>query len=357
MYMNFKNYLLTLVALCWATGVLADVSGRPAPTPGPGVRYATDAYPGFDSTDSFLKPEKKEPKWFHFWNGPKKDNAPDQLAYCITLIKERSFEKAAKELDALVRDWPVTEEAIKAQKALADIYLKYTYEYEKAVKEYVYLLDFYSFDHDYKLSAKRAYEAVERMREEGKTLVFFRFANTVDVRRAYEAVVLRSPGADFVPDALLTIAGLREDEEQYELALSVYENLRNLYPESAQSKEAIAREARVRMKLIETYEYNRARQRDTIDYLKQQMSNSELSQEVREEIIDFLNKSSELNEREAYLAAKFYDKPSRTRRSAINAYEVFLRKYPASKYAGEVLDRLHELERLNNLKENQNETH
>lgn len=356
MYMNFKNYLLALAALL-ASVSLADVSGRPSPTPGPGIRYATDAYPGFDSTDSFVKPEKKEPKWFHFWNGPKMSNAVDQLAYCVSLLKERAYDKAAKELDALVRDWPVTEEAIKAQKALADIYLKYTFEYEKAVKEYVYLLDFYSFDHDYKLSAKRAYEAAERMREEGKTIVFFRFANTVDVRRSYEAIVLRSPGADFIPDALLTIAGLREDDEQYELALSVYENLRNLHPNTPQAKEAIQREARVRMKLLEMYGYNRARQNDTIDFLKLQLTNPEISQEVREEIIAFLNRSSELNEREAFLAAKFYDKPSRTRRSAINAYEAFLRKYPASKYAGEALDRLHELERLNDLKENNDETH
>lgn len=356
MYMNFKNYLLAMTAL-FATVAFADVSGNHSPTPGPGVRYATDAYPGFDSIDSFMKPEKKEPKWFHFWNGPKKDNATDQLAYCVSLIKERNFDKAAKELDALVRDWPVTAEAVKAQKALADIYLKYTFEYEKAVKEFVYLLDFYSFDHDYKLSAKRAYEAAERMREEGKTLVFFRFANTVDVRRAYEAIVLRSPGADFVPDALLTIAQLREDDEQYELAVVVYENLRNLHPTSAQAKVAIAREARARMKLLSMYGYNRARQQDTMDFLKQQLSNPVLSDEDRGDIVEFLNKSSELNEQEAYLAAKFYDKPSRTRRSAINAYESFLRKYPASKYAGEVLDRLQELERLNNLKENQDETH
>lgn len=351
MYMNFKKYLLALTAL-FATVVLADVSGRPSPTPGPGIRYATDAYPGFDSTDSFVKPEKKEPKWFHFWNGPKKDNAADQLAYCAELIKARDFDKAAKELDALVRDWPVCAEAIKAQKALADIYLKYTFEYEKAVKEYIYLLDFYSFDHDYKLSAKRAYEAAERMREEGKKIVFFRFANTVDVRRSYEAIVLRSPGADFVPDALLTIAGLREDDQQYELALSVYENLRNLHSLTPQAKDAIIREARVRMKLLEMFEYNRARQQDTIDFLKLQMNNPTLPQEVRDEIISCLNKSAELNEQEAYLAAKFYDKPSRTRRSAINAYEAFLRKYPASEHAGEVLDRLHELERISNLKEN-----
>lgn len=356
MYMNFKNYLLALAALCWATASLADVSGNPSPTPGPGIRYATDAYPGFDSTNSFVKPEKKEPKWFHFWNGPKKDSAAEQLEYCVSLIKNRAFDKAAKELDALVRDWPVSTEAIKAQKALADIYLKYTFEYEKAVKEFVYLLDFYSFDHDYKLSAKRAYEAAERMREEGKTIVFFRFANTVDVRRAYEAIVLRSPGADFVPDALLTIAELREADEQYELAVTVYENLRNLYPASAQAKVAIAREARARMKILSMYEYNRARQQDTIGFLKQQLSNPALSEEDRNEIVEFLNKSSEMNEHEAYLAAKFYDKPSRTRRSAINAYESFLRKYPASEYAGRVLDRLHELERLNALKENHDES-
>lgn len=354
MYMNFKNYFLVLAALV-STASLADASGHPINTPGPNLRYATDAYPGFDSIDSFLKPEKKEPKWFRFWNGPKKDNAADQLQYCVELLKGREFDKAAKELDALVREWPVTPEAIKAQKALADLYLKYTFEYEKAVKEYVYLLDFYSFEHDYKLSAKRAYEAAEHMREEGKTIVFFRFANTVDVRRAYEAIVLRSPGSEFVPEALLTIAALREDEEKYEEAVTVYENLRNLHADSPEAKDAVVREARARMKLLKMFEYNRARQIDTINYFKRQMADPAVPRQVREEIIEFLNDSCELNEHEAYLAARFYDSPSRTRRSAINAYEIYLKKYPASKYAGEILDRIHDIERLQQLKERNNE--
>ncbi len=130
-----RKFLFVSMALSAASLVAADIAQQPGVGAGPGVKYATDAYPGFDSTDSFLKPERKEPKWFHFWNGPKKDNAAEQLQYSASLIREKKFSKAAKELDALVREWPVSPEAVRAQKALADIYLKYTDEAEKAAKE------------------------------------------------------------------------------------------------------------------------------------------------------------------------------------------------------------------------------
>ena len=49
-------------------------------------------------------------------------------------------------------------------------------------------------------------------------------------------------------------------------------------------------------------------------------------------------------EEEAYKAAKFYDSRTRTKRSAISAYERFLDEYPASDRAPEVRRRLFELQ-------------
>ena len=120
------------------------VAVSPGVSPGPGIRYATDAYPGFDSEDELLKPSRKEPRWFGWINGPKKDTAAEQFKYAASLESEESWKGAKKAYDALVREWPTSPEAPKAQKALADICLGKLLDSEAAFVEYRYLLDFYS---------------------------------------------------------------------------------------------------------------------------------------------------------------------------------------------------------------------
>jgi len=313
------------------------------PTPGasPGVngaRYATDAYPGFDSEDEMIKPERKEPRWFSFITGPSRDNATDQLAYCVELIRDESYSKARRQLDALVRNWPTAPEAPKAQQALAELNFEQFKDYEEAFAEYRYLLDFYSFRCDYEKMADLLYKIAGVLKIEGKEIMFVRFANTVDVRRAYETCVLRAPGAKWVPEAMLVIASLREDEGKLDEAVKVYENLRNLYPRSEEAKTAISRESAVRMQILHNYGYNRTRCRDTVDFMNLALRTCrpEDAPAIRERLAE----SMAMGEEAAYLGAKFYDSSTRTKRSAVSAYERFLSDYPQSAHAEEVRQRI-----------------
>ena len=308
---------------------------------GNGARYATDAYPGFDSEEDNVKPERKEPRWFQFILGPKCDNAAEQFAYCQGLVKDGSWSKACRELDALVRNWPTAPEAWKAQQQMADIRLTKLGDTEDAFADYRYLLDFYSLQCDYAAIADKLYEVAGILKLEGKEIMFVRFANTVDVRRAYEMCVLRAPGAAWVPDAMLTIAALREDEGKYTEAIKVYENLRNLHPESEQAKTAIAREADVRMTVLDDHGYNRARAQDTIDFMKLALQSCRPDDAAA--IRAHLESAQGLLEDEAYRGACFYDSATRTRRSAVSAYEQFLRDYPQSVHAEEIKARIEEL--------------
>ncbi len=318
----------------------------PGTSPGPGVRYATDAYPGFDSESELIKPSRKTPRWFHWLTGPKKDTVAEQFAYAAGLEAEEEWRDARKEYDALVREWPTAPEAAKAQKAIADILLSHELDYEESFVERRYLLDFYSSQCDYDAEVETLYRTAGLMREEGKTILYFRFDNTVDVRRAYEAVVLRAPGASFAPQAMLTVAELREDEDKPDVAVTVYENLRNMHPGSPEAYEAIYREAKARMLVLKRCEYNRDRARDTIDYMRLALATGKLDGERRAEVQGYLTEVTSLFEEEAYMAAKFYDSRTRTKRSAINAYERFLNEYPASDRAPLVRRRLFELEQL-----------
>ena len=327
-----------VLAVCALSPCMAQQSAMTGA--GPGMRYATDAYPGFDSEDGIVNPEKKEPKWFSFINGPKMGDSRSQLRFCRELISAGSRSRACKGLDALVREWPMSPEAPAAQLLLADT-LSEMGEYEDAFAEYRYLLDFYSLACDYSAISEKAYNLANVLREEGKSIIWFRFDNTVDVRRAYESLVLRAPGAAFAPEAMLTIGALREDEGKYEQAVQVYENLRNLYPQSKEAAVAVRREADSRMTVLREREYNRSRCKDTAGFLASALTmcggdDVRHIRSLHEEVLSML-------EDDAYRSAKFYDSRVRTSRSAVSAYERFLADYPRGKYADEVRRRLEEL--------------
>lgn len=340
--MKANKVILVLAASVWSAAAAAQ---SPSATPGAGgvgnARYATDAYPGFDVEDENIKPERKEPRWLSWITGPNRENATDQYAYCQELVAGGNFSKAAKQLDALVRNWPTAPEAWKAQQQLAAIQIEPLKDFEDAFKSYRYLLDFYSLQCDYKAVADKLYQLAGILKIEGKEIMFVRFENTVDVRRAYEQCVLRAPGASWVPEAMLTIAALRVDEGRPEEAVKVYENLRNLHPETDFARTAVFREAEVRMSMLRDHEYNRSRCQDTIDYMKLALRTCHPSDAAA--IQAFLDEAQSLIADEAYRAAKFYDSRTRTKRSAINAYERFLEDYPQSEHADEIRDRLNEL--------------
>lgn len=339
--MKLSRFLLTAVAAVMALSALAQSASPDLNASNNNARYATDAYPGFDSEDEIVKPERKEPRWFSFITGPNRETAAEQFAYCQELVADGSFSKAAKQLDALVRNWPTAPEAWRAQQQLAEIQQEQLQDYEEAFKSYRYLLDFYSLRCDYSAIADKMFELAGILRIEGKEIMFIRFENLVDVRRAYETCVLRAPGARWVPDAMLTIALLREREGRWSDAIRVYENLRNIHPDAEEAKTAVGREATARMTLLRDHGYNRARCLDTIDFMKLALRSCNPSDV--ETIRAFLAEAQELTAEEAFRSARFYDSRTRTKRSAISAYERFLRDYPTSAHADEVRVRLEQL--------------
>ena len=65
---------------------------------------------------------------------------------------------------------------------------------------------------------------------------------------------------------------------------------------------------------------------------------------------DAANETEAILEDEAWNAAKFYDSRTRTKRSAINAYGVFLKDYPEGAHAAEARARIDELSNGGELK-------
>lgn len=310
---------------------------------GPGSpRFATDAYPGFDSEENILRRPKKEPGFFSWWSGPKMDAPGAQLEWAKSLEAEGSDRAARKAYDALVAEWPSSPEAPIAQRALADNLFSKALDYPEAFEEYKYLADYYPSQCDYDALMTRMYETAQQMRIEGKRIFFIPFKNTTDVRRAFEAVVMRAPGATFAPAAMIAAGELREDEGELEKAVEVYETIRNLHPSSPEAEAALVKEATDRMTLLRARGYNKVRCLDTVSFLKSAVAAS-ADRSFRDVLARYLAEAVSLMEDEAYKSAKYYDSRTRTRRSAVSAYERFLVEFPASVHADSVRERLAEL--------------
>jgi outer membrane protein assembly factor BamD (BamD/ComL family) len=335
-----KIQLLAVMALVAASVATASVQ-HPGVGPGSSVRYATDAYPGFDNDDENVNPSRKEPKWFGWVTGPKMNEPAAQFEYAKGLSAKGDFSAAVREFDALVRSWPTSPEAHLAQLECAEICFDELGDAEEAFDHYRYLVDFYSLQCDYKKVTDRMYEAAKRILADGKEVMFIRFENTVDARRAFEAAVLRAPGADWAREAMLTIAGLREKEGRYEQAIKVYENLRSLYGGSEEAKISLAREAEARMVLLDDHGYNRSRCRDTAGFLAMALRGCDQADAGK--IRGYLTLVNRQLDDEAYAAAKFYDSKTRTVRSAVNAYERYLSEYPDGIHAEAAKARLEAL--------------
>ncbi len=301
--------------------------------------YATDAYPGFDDLDTLPKPEKKDTSWFLHVS---RDTPAEQLAYARQMEDEGSLRAARRGYDALVREWPASPEAPKAQLALAMIWARKYKDYDEAFEAIEYLLDFYPRDCDYLEMVGYQYQLANLIVKEKKTFLGMSFTSTRICRQHYESIVRRAPGASYVPEAMLKIADLREQEDQYEEAVQVYATLASKFPLTPEAQLATYLEAKARMWLCRRLAYNIPRCKDTAGYLAMALKrfpDLEQAGEIREWRAELMNYMSE----DAYKTAKFYDSRQRTRHAALSSWERYLKEYPDSAHAAEVRARIEEL--------------
>ncbi|MGN0852868.1 MAG: tol-pal system YbgF family protein [Kiritimatiellia bacterium] len=302
--------------------------------------YATDAYPGFDGLDDVPRPERREKSWFL---SVKRDTPAGQYSLAEELEALGEYKDAARAFDALVREWPASPEAPRAQLRFATLLAGKLDEYEDAFDQLEYLLDFYPKDCPYLEIVEKEYQLVNLMVKTRKSFLGFSFLSNRLVRQHYESIVRRAPGAAYVPEAMLRIADLREQDSHYEEAIEVYASLSSKFPQSDEARLAAYLEARARMWLCRRLAYNIPRCKDTVGYLKatrKRLPDLEQIDELKaweEELSAYLAE-------DAFRRARFYDARQRTRHAAIAAWEQYLRDYPESAHEQAVRDRIAQLQ-------------
>ncbi len=302
--------------------------------------YATDAYPGFDGLDDLKRPEKKDKSWFNWVD---RATPAEQYELAKELEAAGSYRKARRACDALVREWPASAEAPRAQLRIVKIYA-HEKDYDDALEELEYLLDFYPSEVPYLELVEYLYKLTNLMVKEKKTMFGLSFTSDRVVRQHYESVVRRAPRASYVPEAMLKIADLREQNDEHEEAVQVYNQLVMKFPRTTEAEVAVYLQAKARMWLCRRLSYNIPRCVDTQKYLKMMVAEHHRHDRV-DEMKEWLAELEKHLEADAYRRAKFYDSKQRTPHAAAAAWQRFLKDYPLSPHADEVRARIETLQK------------
>ena len=344
-----RNTVKAIVTCAMVVIVMLPSAAAPQRVTGSGYggysQWATDHYPGFEGLDNLPVPEKKEKGWLAEWLGigtPKGATPAEQLAIAKKLEADGDYKAAAKAYDVLVREWPASVEAPEAQYRLAVVFENNLGEYADAFEEYSYLLDFYPKSCSYAKIVETQYKIVNLLHDTRRMFLGMSFTGNRELRQNYERIVRRAPGADYVPEVMLKIADLREQDSDYEEAIKVYSTLRSRHTGTVEARRALYLEAKARMWLVRRLAYNLPRCKDTEGYLKLALRNDPSHPNV-EEMRKWLSELSDYLAEDAWVRAKFYDTKQRTRHAAVAAYGKFLSEYPDSSHTDEARARIAEL--------------
>ncbi len=306
-------------------------------TPG-GRGYATDNFEGFEEVDRDKIPQKNDSWWY--WLS--EDSAVEQLEYCRMREKRGKLNSARKGYEALVREWPATVEAAQAQLNLAHV-LEKMEKYEKAFDEYQYALVHYSGNIPYNEIINRQFKIANLLLHDNKSMFGWFLSGTADIRERFEQIVRNAPRSPVAPEAMLKVGRIREDDKDFDEAITVYDGILNRYPKSRQASTAAWLSSRCRYNLAVEHNYNENRSRETIAFLKAAIKRLP-NHPKKVDLESWLTEINNLLVEQNYQKALFYDTKRYNKATKITAYRRFMTDFSDSKYAPAVRERLIQLD-------------
>jgi outer membrane protein assembly factor BamD (BamD/ComL family) len=332
--MTKKAYFTISALLIFA--VITPVLGQSSRT-GMNRGYASDNFDGFDSSDNERIKQKESSIWF--WLS--EETAPAQLAYCRQQDAKGNLNSARKGYEALVREWPATQEAAQAQLELANV-LEKMKKYSRAFEEYQYALVHYSGNCPYEDILDRQFRIANHLLHNNTSIFGWVLSGTKDIRMRFEQIVINAPRSHLAPESMMKVGSIREGEQEYEEAIKVYDGILNRYPDSKQAVTAAYLSSKCRYTLAVKHNYNENRCRESIAFLKTALLRLP-NHPNRVDLEQWLQELNELLLEQNYQAALFYDTPRYNTKAKVAAYRHFMTEFSDSKYGATVRNRLTEL--------------
>ena len=159
----------------------------------------------------------------------------------------------------------------------------------------------------------------------------------------FEKLVENGPGWSRAAEAQFLVAYTQEETGEFEAAVASYEILHYRYPRSEYAEESVFRRAQCLYRVAKSAPRNEESCRQALAsysaFLRDYPDNPKAA-EAGQTLDDLKDRLARMY----YERAVFYDKRGKTRKSALIAYQDFVRRFPASDLAASARDRVAELE-------------
>ena len=328
--------VLALLAMGGAAPAAPPTMGRPD--------HETAALRSY--LEDYSQPAWKQPSW---WWRARKAAPAEQLAYGKEQANAGNLRRARAVFEELVHTWPSAPEAAEAQLALARVQ-EARGRKRDAFRELQYAILMYpnAIPYDKAVAAQMA--LVRDMEGELGT-GFLGWGASMDaegVAELYRIVAANVPAGDIAPECFFRMGEVLSGEHcrKYDLALTPYETLASLHPESGLVPAAAYGATRCRVLLARKYPRDGKRLRSAADSIAYVLANH-AGRLDDASIADLQAWRAEIDAAIAhadYERAAFYDTIRRKPDAAAAAYRRFLELHPDSGESPRVRERLAEIE-------------
>jgi tetratricopeptide (TPR) repeat protein len=288
-------------------------------------------------------PQRKRPG---FWRRPERATPAEQLVHAQALETEGRRRRAARQYRALVHEWHDTPEAIKAQRAYAEL-LETRGKYDAAFNEFQYLVDFYAGQFDYADVLDHQFRIANEVmtRRYGGLLFLPGFESPERALPLFEQIAKNAPTWGRGPEVQFYIGWILEEDKQYQDAVRAYDKLRQRWPRSELAVTAAFGGARCLVRLADKSTRDEVGCQRALEALAGFIRDYPDDPNVEQATIE----RDRLNDRLVtmhYERAAYYDLIARKPASALIAYADFLRRFPYADQAEAVSERVRELKAL-----------
>lgn len=331
-----RIFIQAVLAVMFMLGIPCRAAYDNMPTPPPDSRTGPDV----KQSD-----KARAKRGIHWYRSPDFDSPAKQMVLAEELYKQESFRKAANAYQALVYAWPDSPEAPKAQLALAQVQEKREL-YDRAFDEYQYLFDYYPGQFNYQDVLERQFKIANYLKEtpKGAFLFFKGFKAPERALPMFEKIIRNGPTWEKAGLAQLNIGIIHELNEEEEEAVTAYETVQNRYSDQDLAAQAAFREGHCLYKLYR----NRPKDENTcnaaraalIQFIRTYPSHEKV--EEARALLATLNKEQELR---AFELAQYYDLIAHRPKSALIAYEEFMKTYYYSPLATRAKERIEVLKK------------
>jgi outer membrane assembly lipoprotein YfiO len=309
--------------------------------------FAQGSYrPQADDFEATVKdgPQQIDKKTPSYWRRPAQPTPAEQLAYAQAQEAGGHKRRAERQYNALVHRWHQSAEAPLAQFA----YARLLYErgrYERAFREFQYMVQFFSGQFDYNL-------VLDYQRRIGNQILGKRWA-TFGIFRGFESperalpmletIVRNAPNWEKTPAIRLNIALVYENAGEHESAIKAYESVIQAHPGSPEAQTAAYRQAACLTDLSDKHPRDERHCRDALSSLASFLAvypQGEQRAEAQQRLDSLKSRLEEMY----YQRARYYDKIEKRPAAALVSYRDFLKRFPASDRAPAILERIGELE-------------